>query len=418
MRNRFYFRNQIDTGRLQVNVSALDIGKPASDAIVRITPRNEENIVEEMMTDSSGKTPITDLPAPPFEYSQIPDSPMPYSEYDLYVSMEGYQSVRIEGAQILPNSLAIQDIRLNPEVKPMEQAENIPIEPHTLYGDFPPKIPESEVKPLPVPEGFVVLPQPVVPEFIIVHEGVPTDTTARNLWVYFSDYIKNVASCEIYSTWPRETLKANILAILSFTMNRVFTEWYRGKGYDFTVTNTTAFDQAYAHGRNIYEDISTLVDDLFTTYITRPGIRQPLFTQYCDGTNTQCPGWMTQWGSKALGDQGYDAISILRNFYGQDIYLMQAEKVTGVPVSYPGAPLQMGSTGPNVRTIQEQLNAISNNYPAIQKQRVDGVYGDQTRVAVETFQSVFNLPITGIVDFATWYKISNIYVAVTKMAEL
>ena len=418
MQNRYYFRNQTDTGRLQVSVSALDVGEPAGDAIVRITPRNEENIVEEMITDSSGKTQIADLPAPPFEYSQVPGSPMPYAEYDLYVSRTGYKSIRIEGAQILPNTIAIQNIRLEPTEQPISVPGNIPIEPHTLYGFFPPKIPESEVKPLPDPTGFVVLPQPVVPEFVIVHEGVPTDRSARNLWVYFQDYIKNVASCEVYSTWPRETLKANILAILSFTMNRIFTEWYRGQGFDFTITNSTAFDQAYVHGRNIYEDISVLVDDLFTTYVTRPGIRQPLFTQYCDGSRTQCPGWMTQWGSKTLGDQGFDAVSILRNFYGQDIYLMQADKVTGVPISYPGTPLQMGSTGPSVRTIQEQLNTISNNYPAIPKQRVDGVYGDQTRVAVETFQRIFNLPESGIVDFATWYKISAIYVAVTKMAEL
>jgi len=332
--------------------------------------------------------------------------------------MNGYKTVRIEGTQILPNSTALQDVSLEPVETPPAGPENIPIEPHTLYGVFPPKIPESEVKPLPDSSGFVVLPQPVVPEFIIVHEGVPTDASARNVWVYFQDYIKNVASCEIYSTWPRESLKANILAILSFTMNRVYTEWYRGKGFDFTITNSTAFDQAYVHGRNIYEDISTLVDDLFTTYITRPGIRQPLLTQYCDGTRVQCPNWMTQWGSKNLAEQGYDAISILRYYYGQEIYLMEAEKVSGVPISYPGTDLQVGSTGPAVRTIQEQLNAISNNYPAINKVREDGVYGEQTRVAVETFQSIFNMPVTGIVNFATWYKISAIYVAVTRMAEL
>ena len=418
MPNRYFFKNQVDTGRLQVNVSVLDVARPADSAVVRITPRDGESVVEEMTTDSSGKTPVTDLPAPPLEFSQIPGSPMPYSEYDVYVSMNGYKTVRVEGTQILPNSTALQDVRLEPVEAPPAGPENIPIEPHTLYGVFPPKIPESEVKPLPDSSGFVVLPQPVVPEFIIVHEGVPTDASARNVWVTFQDYIKNVASCEIYSTWPRESLKANILAILSFTMNRVYTEWYRSKGFDFTITNSTAFDQAFVHGRNFYEDISTIVDDLFTTYITRPGIRQPLLTQYCDGTRVQCPNWMTQWGSKNLGEQGYDAISILRYYYGQEIYLMEAEKVSGVPISYPGVELQVGSTGPAVRTIQEQLNAISNNYPAINKVRVDGVYGEQTRVAVETFQRIFNMPATGIVNFATWYKISAIYVAVTRMAEL
>lgn len=418
MRNRYYYRNQVDQGRILVNVSVLDVGRPADAAVVRITPRNGENIVEEMMTDTSGQTPITELPAPPLEFSQVPGSPMPYSEYDVYVTMEGYKSVRVEGTQILPDSLAIQNVNLEPVEALPAGPENVPIQPHTLYGIFPPKIPESEVKPLPDSSGFVVLPQPVVPEFVVVHLGVPTDSSARNVWVTFQDYIKNVASCEIYSTWPEEAIKANVLAILSFTMNRIYTEWYRSRGFDFTITNSTAFDQAFNYGRNIFDNISMIVDDLFTTYITRPGIRQPLLTQYCDGTRVQCPGWLTQWGSKYLGDQGYDSISILRNFYGQDVFLMSADRVSGVPVSYPGAILQLGSTGPAVRTIQEQLNAISNNYPAINKMRVDGEFGEQTRTAVETFQGIFNLPKSGIVDFATWYKISAIYVAVTRMAEL
>lgn len=418
MKSRYYNKNQIDTGRLQVNVSALDIGKPAGNAVIRITPRADENIIEELTTDTSGKTQVIDLAAPPVEFSQKPGEPKPYTEYDLYISLDGYKPVIIEGTQILPNSTALQDVRLSPSEITSPQPLNVPISDHTLWGNYPPKVPEDDVKPLPDSTGFVVLPQPVVPEFVIVHEGVPSNASSRNLWVYFSDYIKNVASSEIYSTWPRESIKANILAILSFTMNRIYTEWYRGKGYDFTVTNSTAFDQSYIHGRNIYTEISTAVDELFTTFITRPGIRQPLFTQYCDGVKSQCPKWMTQWGSKALGDQGYDSISILRNYYGQNIYLMEAQKVSGVPVSYPGNPLQMGSEGSNVRIIQEQLNTISNNYPAINKIRVDGYYSDQTRTAVETFQRVFNLPVTGIVDFATWYKISNIYVAVTKMAEL
>lgn len=371
-----------------------------------------------MSTDSSGNTPVIELAAPPVEFSQNPGEPKPYSEYDVYVSLDGYKPVIIEGAQILPDSTALQHIRLEPSVRIEPQPQNIPISPHTLYAIYPPKIPEDPVKPLPDSTGFVVLPQPVVPEFVIVHLGVPTDTSAFNVWVYFQEYIKNVASSEIYSTWPTESIRANVLAILSFTMNRVFTEWYRGKGYDFTVTNSTAFDQAFVYGRNIYTEISNVVDNIFTTFVTKPGIRQPLFTQYCDGKNTQCPNWLSQWGSKAFGDQGYDSMSILRNYYGQNIYLMQAEKVSGVPVSYPGTPLQMGSSGPDVRTIQEQLNTISNNYPAINKVRVDGYYSDQTRTAVETFQRIFNLPVTGIVDLATWYKISNIYVAVTRMAEL
>ncbi|MDR1664341.1 MAG: peptidoglycan-binding protein, partial [Clostridiales bacterium] len=192
--------------------------------------------------------------------------------------------------------------------------------------------------------------------------------------------------------------------------------WYRNRGYDFTITNSTQFDQAFTYGRNIFADISLVVDEIFNTYITKPGIRQPLFTQYCDGKKSQCPGWMTQWGSKALGDQGYTAMDILKNYYGWDIYLTEAEQVEGVPSSFGGKSLQVGSTGAAVRTIQEQLNAITNNFPALKKVAVDGAYGQSTLNAVEKFQSVFKLPATGMVDKATWYKISEIYVAVTELA--
>lgn len=183
------------------------------------------------------------------------------------------------------------------------------------------------------------------------------------------------------------------------------------------ITYATAYDHFFVYGRNIYEEISNIVDEMFTTYVTRPGIRQPLFTQYCDGVRVTCPNWMSQWGSQELAEQGYSAVDILRYYYGDDIYLEQAEKVSGIPSSFPGN-LQSGDSGPNVRTIQEQLNAISNNYPAIPKIRVDGVFGEQTRDAVMAFQEIFNMPVSGIVDFPTWYQISGIYVAVEKLAEL
>jgi len=175
----------------------------------------------------------------------------------------------------------------------------------------------------------VVLPEPVIPEYVVVHDGRPEDRSAPNYWVRFKDYIKNVACSEIYSTWKTEAIKANVLAIISFTLNRVYTEWYRGKGYDFTVTSSTAFDQSFSYGRTIFEEIGVVVDDLFTTYVTKEGISQPLFTQYCDGRRTQCQG-LSQWGSQALGEQGWDAVSILRKYYGSDIYLKSAEKVEGV----------------------------------------------------------------------------------------
>jgi len=408
-------------GRLITDVYAVDVGKPAVGALVRITSNGttgEPKIIDELLTDENGQTSVVELPAPPVEYSLSPGEPMPYAVYNIDVILEGYQPVRIENAQILPNSTAIQNVQLRPIANGFPQAQDVDVDAHTLYGIFPPKIPEAAVKPLPESLGFVVLPNPVVPEFVVVHEGVPTNTSARNLWVPFRNYIKNVASCEIYATWPETTIRANILAILSFTLNRIYTEWYRGKGFGFTVTNSTAFDQAFTYGRNIYSEISVLVDEIFTTFITKPDIRQPLFTQYCDGSRTSCPNWLSQWGSKNLGDQGYSSIDILKTYYGQDIFLMQAKKVSGVPVSYPGNPLQVGSSGAPVRTIQQQLNSISNNYPAIGKLSVDGVFGPKTETSVQTFQKIFNLPETGIVDFATWYAISNIFVAVTKLAEL
>jgi len=372
-----------------------------------------------MISDSSGRTPTINLPAPPIDFSMEPSEHQPYSEYDVSVIMEGYETMIVGGVQILPDTTAYQDVRLTPVTNySTGQPDVIAIEDHTLWGEFPPKIPEMDTKPLPASTGLVVLPEPVVPEFVIVHAGKPDNKSAPNHWVYFKDYIKNVASSEIYANWPEQTIRANVLAILSFTLNRIYTEWYPSKGYDFTITNSTAFDHAFSFGRNIFEEISSVVDDIFTTFVTRPNIRQPLLTQYCDGRKVSCPNWMTQWGSKQFGDQGYAAIDILKRFYGYDIYLMQAKKVAGVPSSYSGVPLQMGSTGQDVRVIQEQLNAISNNFPAINKVKVDGIFGEDTRTAVETFQGVFRLPADGIVGFSTWYKLSEIYVAVTRMAEL
>lgn len=418
MRNLNCIKNQIlDQGKLQISVSQKDEAMPISDVKVQIKRKEDSKVIEELVTDSSGQTDTIDLGAPPLEFSLDYEGGKPYSEYDLSITADGYEPMEIDGVQILPESKALQLAELK-QIEDIDyDTQIVSISEHTLWGDYPPKIPEAEVKPLPDPGGFIVLPEPVIPEFVIVHLGVPANTSVENVWVPFKDYVKNVASSEIYSTWPRQTIEANVLAILSFVLNRVYTEWYRGKGYEFTITNSTAFDQAFFYGRNIFEEISNVVDEIFTTYITKPEIRQPLFTQYCDGVKTQCKRGLQQWGSKDLGEQGFDSLSILKNYYGYDIYLEQAKKVEGVPLSYPGSPLTIGSTGADVKVIQEQLNAISNNYPAISKLRVDGVYGEKTVEAVKTFQKIFNMPITGVVDFGTWYEISNIYVAVTQLAE-
>ncbi len=413
----------VDVGKLQVQVTSQAADYPLTNARIQIANPQSGKVLEEVETDTSGKTTVIDLGAPPLEFSEMPNSEMtdgnkPYTEYNLSIRASGFETTTVEGVQILPQSTALQSIRLRQTGRNGAYSpRSISIAQHVLWGDYPPKIMESEVKPLPESTGLVVLPEPVVPEYVVVHLGLPSDASAQNVWVPFKDYVKNVASSEIYSTWPAQTIRANVLAILSFVLNRVYTEWYRGKGYNFTITNNTAFDQAFSYGRNIFEEISQVVDEVFTTYITRPDIRQPLFTQYCDGVQTKCPKAMEQWGSKYLGDEGYDALGILRNYYGWDIYLEQAKKVQGIPISYPGSTLQVGSSGTPVRTIQEQLNMIATHYPAIPKLRVDGVYGAKTQEAVQTFQKIFNLPQSGIVDFATWYAISNIYVGITKMSE-
>ena len=390
---------------------------PIQDAVIDISYTGDpESTVEEVTTDQNSQTETLELPAPPLEYSMAPSENQPYSEYTFRVSAPGYETLTISGAEILPDATALQEIRLRP-LAPGETIDNIVIPAHTLFGDYPPKIAEAEIKPV-SQFGEIVLSRVVVPEFVVVHDGSPMDTTATDYYVRYKDYIKNVASSEIYATWPAATIRANVLAIMSFTLNRVYTEWYRNKGFDFTITSSTAFDHKWIYGRNIFESISVIVDELFANYLSRPNVKQPILTQYCDGQRVSCPNWMTQWGSKSLGDQGYQAIEILRYYYGDNMYINTAEEVSGIPSSWPGYALDIGSSGAKVLQMQEQINAISNNYPLIPKIAEDGIFGEGTQNAVRVFQSVFGLPQTGVVDYSTWFKIQEIYVAVTRIAEL
>lgn len=407
----------IDKGDLQIFVTAGEDPQPIPEARVRVTDPENGQILEDTITDASGQTPFIELPAPPIEFSvaEGESEQRPYAVYNVTITAPGRETLHIGGVEVLPTGRSIQRAALAPAQAGGFNVRNLLLAPHALWGPPVSQEPEAEVKPLPEPEGLVVLPEPVIPEFIVVHAGQPQDASAPNYWVRFKDYIKNVACSEIYSTWKTEAIKANVLAILSFTLNRVYTEWYRGKGYDFTITSSTAFDQSYSHGRTIFEEIGVVVDDLFTTYITKEGIAQPLFTQYCDGRRVQCNG-LSQWGSQALGEQGWDAVSILRKYYGADVYLKSAEKVEGVPLSYGGEVLSLGSEGEAVRTVQTQLNRIARNYPAIPTVPADGIYGPATEAAVLEFQKIFHLPQTGSVDFAAWYEISNVFVAVSGLA--
>ena len=409
--------NATDSGFLQVSVVAGDTMKPLQDARVSISYSGEpETDIEQLVTDSDGQTDAVELAARPIEYSMEPGDVQPYAEYSVTVTASGYESFNVSGISLFADTTALQGIRLVPR-NVTTLAGNIVIPANTLWGNFPPKIAEAETKPVGQP-GEIVLSRVVVPEYIIVHDGVPTDSTARNYYERFTDYIKNVASSEIYSTWPDATLRANILAIISFTLNRVYTEWYRNRGYDFTITSSTAFDHKWVYGRNIFENISQIVDEIFTNYLSRPNVKQPILTQYCDGRRVSCPNWLSQWGSKALGDQGYSEIQILRNYYGDDMYINTAEEISGIPASWPGSNLDIGSSGSKVRQIQEQLNLIGEFYSSIPVLIPDGIYGERTADAVRAFQKIFRLPQTGIVDYPTWYKISDMYVRLSGIAEL
>ena len=407
-----------DKGYLQVQVVNIENNFPIQGARVSISYKGDPGRpLEEVMTNSSGQTENVSLNAPPKSYSLAPGLEQPYSEYNLMVTASGFEPLEISGTEILSGTTALQPVRLQPEGEGLQREQPVVIPDHTLYGYYPPKIAEDEIKPV-NESGEIVLSRVVVPETIVVHDGTPTDSTATNYYVPYRDYIKNVASSEIYATWPQASITANVLAILSFTLNRVYTEWYRNKGYDFTITSSTAFDHKWIYGRNIYESISRIVDEIFNNYLSRPEVRQPILTQYCDGRRVSCPGWMTQWGSCSLGEQGYSAIQILRYFYGNDMYINTADQISGIPASWPGEDLNLGSSGPKVRQLQQQLDAISSVYTAIPKIAVDGFYGPATAEAVGEFQSIFGIPVTGVVDFTTWYKISHIYVAVTRIAEL
>ena len=257
---------------------------------------------------------------------------------------------------------------------------------------------------------------PFIPQRITVHLG-PPDSDAVNVTVPFSDYVKNVASSEIYPTWDESALRANILAIVSFALNRVYTEFYRSRGYDFDITNSTAYDQFFVNGRSYFSNIERLVDELFNDYLRRPGFVEPLAAKFCNGTTAICEG-LSQWGSQNLAQQGYSSTQILRSYYG-DVEIVNDAPIQGITSSYPGTPLRRGTTGPSVVTVQVMLNRISQSYPAIPKiPSVDGIFGARTEAAVRKFQEIFDLTVDGIVGKATWYAMVRLYTAVTRLSEL
>lgn len=397
----------MSNGYLIVNVYLEDVAVPVEGATITIEGEGFKN---DYITDSDGKTTKIALDAPDIKYSLNPQHDVkPYSLYNLKVTKPGLPTTVIKNVEIFPEETSFQNVFIKKDSDTL-----IELPEHCLWDNCEPKIPEDPIKN--ETSSLRVLPRVIVPEYIIVHNGTPT-STATNYIVPFIDYIKNVASSEIYSTWPVEAIKANVHAIVSFTLNRIFTEWYHARGFNFTITSSPAYDQTYVHGRTIFQTISNVVDDFFRYYIRLSGMIQPFLAQYNDGIKTNNSGWLSQWGSKDLATRGYTALQILRHYYTNNLNLHVAEEMVGLPTSFPGYNIKIGSCGEYVQKVQVELNRIRGNYPAIPAiSPADGQFGQSTKKAVEAFQKAFDLPVNGIIDFATWFKISYIFGAVAKLS--
>ncbi len=394
--------------------------RTAHDAVplqgVRITVLDDEqNRVYELRTDENGETRRVPLETVDKRFSLNPDfTGTPFVTYNVLAQAEGFNSVYVSDIPVYDGESAVLPIML----VPMQGQQGREVQTQIPVG-APAVSMTGERNQEGAPEGEepYVLRQVVIPNPITVHLGTPA-SSASNVQVSFPDYVKNVASSEIYPTWPEAALRANIYAIITFALNRVYTEWYRSKGYPFDITNSTAYDQAFVYGRPIYSSISRIVDQIFNEYVRRKGQNAPYFTSFCNGTTVTCQG-LSQWGTVTLAGQGRTPISILRAYYPSDIEIVETNIMTNMLSSYPGTPLRVGSRGLDVQTIQTYLNRIRRNYPAIPTITDEpGVFGESTRAAVARFQSIFNLVSDGIVGKSTWYKISALYTAVTRLAEL
>lgn len=396
-------------GYLVVNVYSDSIANPVVGATVTISKDN--NVIATTKTNEEGKTELITLDTVDKNYSEKEQYQVrPYETYDVMVKALGLTETKIEGVQIFDGITSIQDVYMT-SIDENQGEEISEISPNTLWGDYPPNIQEEEKEEEEITP--FVLQRVIIPETIIVHDGVPTNANAPDYNVRFIDYIKNVASSEIYSTWPKETIKANILAIISFTLNRIFTEWYRSKGFEFTITSTTSYDQKYTRNGTIFEPISNVVDEIFTNYI-RSGIRlEPLLAHYKSSTTEA--GYLSQWGSKELGDRGYQALEILKYYYGNSINIYEALTEGDYPYSFT-TTLKEGNCNRDVYVLQNVLNYIRGSYPGIPMiENPSGFFDEQTKKAVLKFQSVFFLSQTGMVNQQTWYRLSYIFSAVSKM---
>ena len=397
-------------GSLRFNIRTADSAFPVVEARVRVTLPDGTLVGEDLVTAGNGAVSREFLiDAPERELSLRPSEPQPYSTVDATIEAGGFYTFLIRGIQIFAGEKSVLPAEMIPSGASETEVLEYEIGPHALRTT-----PENRIEG--PSESDRVLRQVFIPERVTVHLGAPS-ASASNVTVPFVDYIKNVASSEVYPTWPEESLRANILCQISFVLNRIFTEWYPSRGYNFNITNSTAYDQYFVYGRNIFDNISRIVDDIFNNYIRRPGRIDPFFAEYCNGTTVTCAG-LSQWGTVTLANNGRRALEILQFYYG-DVEIATTNNIRAIESSYPGSPLRTGSSGQDVRTIQQQLNRIRVNYPSIPAiTTVDGVFGSETAAAVRTFQRIFDLTPDGVVGKSTWYRISYIYVAVKRLAEL
>ncbi|GFI02974.1 MAG: LysM peptidoglycan-binding domain-containing protein [Lachnospiraceae bacterium] len=399
-------------GYLTIQARTAHDAVPLNGVQIRVTD-DRGNSVYELRTDENGEAKEIPLETLDKRFSQTPYfSGLPYISYNVLARANGFNTLYLSDIPIYDQETAFLPLAL----VPMQNMQRSPFQSEISIGK--PAVASNQMR---EQEGTVadprVLRQVAIPNPITVHLGAP-GTSAANVQVSFPDYVKNAASSEIYPTWPDASLRANIYAIITFALNRVYTEWYKNRGYNFDITSSTAYDQNFVYGRPIYESISRIVDEIFNEYARRRGQNAPYFTSFCNGSTVSCQG-LSQWGTVTLANQGLSPLQILRSYYPNDIEIVETNIISGVLSSYPGTPLKAGSRGLDVQTIQAYLNRIRKNYPAIPAITDEtGVFGDSTKAAVIKFQNIFNLTPDGIVGKSTWYKISNLYTAVARLGEL
>ena len=400
-----------NTGILRIQAFGARQSSPIEGVLVTVSGNG---FTAQRITDETGTAADLSIEAPSCALSLQEDNTIrPYAVVDLTAAKAGFRTVRIQGVQIFAGQVTLAQPEMIPETEGDRDVVNPPIviPEHSLFTGDGGSGPDPMENCVPR-----VLDRVIIPKNITVHLGKPA-ASARNVTVSFRDYIANVASSEVYPTWPEQALRANIHCQISLALNRIYTEWYPSKGYTFNITNSTSYDQYYVHGRTVFDVMVRLTDDIFNTYIRKTGTVNPYYAEYCDGKSVTCPG-LKQWGTVTLANQGRSALSILKYYYGSNIEIIRTNNIQSIPQSYPGSPLRQGSTGAAVFTLQRQLNRITKDYPFLGLLTVDGIFGRKMTETVKKFQKQFNLTADGVVGRSTWYKISYIYVSVKDLAEL